>query len=60
MAIPDLISIEGAVWLKNATGPKIDFENFKNLRKIVVPEPLVFSIENGLPLQNLAVKKVTK
>ena len=42
MAFHDLISIAGAVWLKNANRSKIGFETSENSRKIVVPEPLVF------------------
>ena len=60
MAFHDLISIEGAVWLKNASRPKIGFEKSKKSRKIVVPEPLVLSIENRLPHGILGVKRVTK
>ena len=60
MTFPDRISIAAAVWLKNANRPKIGFENDKNQRKIVVPEPLVFSIgERPLHLI-LAVKRVSK
>ena len=60
MAFHDLISIAPVVWLKNANRPKNVFENANKSRKIVVSEPQVFSIENRLPLQNLAVKKGTK
>ena len=46
MAFPELISIEAVVWLKNANRSKIGFEKSEKSRKIVVPEPQVFSIEN--------------
>ena len=46
----DRISIAAAVWLKNASRLKIEFEKYKFSIKIVVPEPRVFSIENRLPL----------
>ena len=49
-ALPERISVEAVVWLKNASRPKIGFQKCNSSRKIVVPEPRVFSIENRLPL----------
>jgi len=60
MALPKLISIESGIWLKNANRPKIGPQQCKYSIKIVVPEPLVFSIgERPLHLI-LAVKRVSK
>ena len=60
MALPEVISIAGAVWLKNASRPKIGFQKSKKSRKIVVPEPVFFSTgERPLHLI-LVVKRVSK
>ena len=42
------------------TCPKMAFQTCKSSRNIMVPEPLVFSIQERPPLQKLAVKRVTK
>ena len=60
MALHNRITIETGIWLKNANRPKIGPQQCKYSIKIVVPEPLVFSIgERPLHLI-LAVKRVSK
>ena len=54
------VCIEYLEFPKIASGSKMDMFESRYSRKIVVPEPLVFSIEERPPLEKLAVKRVTK